>query len=86
MLLSRLTGIDLEDIAAMPSDHQLTTEQGLNQALAKPYLTEACNRDPDASINATDHHNAFTTWSQHRHPDRKPPSPKFFGSLRTALA
>ena len=42
MLPSRLTGIDLEDIAAMPSDHQLMTEQALNQALAKTFLTEAC--------------------------------------------
>ncbi len=86
MLLSRLTGIDLEDIAAMPSDHQLMTEQALNQALAKTFLTEACTRDPDASINATDLYNDFTTWSQTRHPDRIAPSQKFFGAVASSLA
>ncbi len=81
MLLSKLTGIDLDEIAELLSNHQLMTDQVLNQALAKTFLTEACTRDPDATINATDLYNAFTTWSQHRHPDRKPPSQKTFGMM-----
>lgn len=85
LLLSRLTGIDLEDIAEMPTDHQLMTEQALNQALAKTFLTEACTRDPDATISAADLYQAFTTWSQTRHPDRKPPSQKTFGMMAGSL-
>ena len=74
MLLSKPTGIALEDIADMPSDHQLLPEQVLNQASAKTFLTEACTRDPDATISAADLYSVFATWSLTRPPTANHPA------------
>jgi hypothetical protein len=86
MLLSRLTGIDLEDIAEMPDENGLMFERFRLRDAVATFFLEECVPAAGAMTGATDLYNAFIRWNLARSPEEKIPSQKIFGTLARNLS
>ena len=80
-ILSRLTGIDFEDLADLPDSEELTADQAVRQVEIKNFVGECCAVEPGARVGATDLYTAYVTWHAVRLPDEDPVTQKIFGGF-----
>lgn len=80
-ILSRLTGIDFDDLADLPDDNELTTDQTVRQIEIKDFVSECCTVEPGGRVGATDLYTAYVTWYAVRRPDEDPVTQKIFGGF-----